>query len=72
MPPAKPLPHSGRRTRITALCCLAAVTALALVVPSASLRATLVTILVVLVLMYAGWRLSVADEERADPLPADD
>ena len=72
MPPAEPSPRSRWRTRLAVLCCLAAVMAVALVVPSDSLRATLVTILVVLGLMYAGWRLSVTDEERAEPLPADD
>lgn len=72
MPPARPQPRSGWRTRLVVLCCLAVATALALFVPSDSLRATLFTVLVVLGLMYAGWRLSVADEERAEPLPADD
>lgn len=72
MSPDKPTEPSGRRLRIAVVFCLIATTALALFVPSDSLRATLVTLLVVLGLVYAGWRLSVSDDERAEPLPADD
>lgn len=72
MPSDKPTQPPGRRLRIAIVLCLLATTALALFVPSDSLRATLVTILVVFGLVYAGWRLSVTDDERAEPLPADD
>lgn len=72
MPSDSPSPDYGRLIRLAAALCLAAVTALAFVTPSHSLRVTLVTVLVVVVLAYAGWRLSSGDDERAERLPADD
>ncbi len=61
-----------RLIRAAAIMCLAAVTALAFLVSSGSLRTTLVTFLVVAGLVYAGWRLSITDDERVEPLPVDD
>lgn len=65
-------PARGRLVRGAAALCLAVITALAFVAPSDSLRAALVTVLVVIGLVYAGWRLSGLDDERPEQLPVDD
>lgn len=67
-----PALERGRLLRAAAVLCLAAITALAFVAPSDSLRATLVTMLVVIGLVYAGWRFSEAEDEPLEQVPVDD
>ena len=63
---------TGRLIRVAAALSFLAVTALAFIAPSDSLRATLVTFLVVVGLVYAGWHLSASDDEQPEPIAADD
>lgn len=72
MPSHERARDTGRLVRVAGALGFLTVTALAFVAPSDSLRATLVTFLVVVGLVYAGWHLSASDDERPGPLASDD
>lgn len=72
MPTRERTLDARRLIRVAAALSFLAVTALSFIAPSDSLRATLVTLLVVVGLVYAGWHLSASDDERPEPLTADD